>query len=74
MPKPQTVKLGDSEFFIDPKLLVIARIFPQCSINSVNCYFSHWKKVHYFTEVHYLQYLEVLYIQVRLYYAFVWPI
>ena len=53
-------------FFIHPKLFVIVIFFPR--------FWSLEKKVHYLTEVHYLQYLEVLYIQVRLYYAFVWPI
>ena len=31
IPKPQTVELGVSEFFIDPKLFVIAKIFPRSS-------------------------------------------
>jgi hypothetical protein len=43
IPKPQTVELGDNDFFIDPKLFVIAKVFPQSSsaVFGVNCYFSH---------------------------------
>lgn len=71
IPKPQTVELGDSELFLSvPNCLSLPGLFhnPAVYVWSKLACWSSEKKFTNLTD------LTVLYIQVRLYYAFIWPI